>query len=317
MKSLSVFLLLVVLSFSVFAGGQTEADQPEYPDKNITLLVARNAGGGTDRTARIAAMLLESKIGVPVVVVNRPGADGVIGLNELAATDADGYTVGVSSNTVIAGHTYDNAAAEYEVESFEYLAGLTITTYAVILGANSEFENLDEMVEYGRANPGSLVLGLPSSTRESVAALESVTGVDFTVVVNAGGGANLAAIAGGHVDVGIMTAAFVPQADEQGLTTVGLLSGERLPNLPDTPTFSEQGYDVDLSLVWVMIAPAGLPTDVLDTLKDAVAAMGQDPAFNEEYEKGGFVPYFLNYEEINRFVERSIPVIQNFISLGD
>ena len=309
-----VLCLLLAATGAAWSAGATE-ERP-YPDRDIEIIVARGAGGGSDLNGRTIARLLDEYFeGVSVVVVNKPGGDGVIGQNAIAGARPDGYTLGIGSDTVLAGHELLMEDAQYTVESFEYLAGLVVTSNLLIVPPGSRFNTLDELVEYGRNNPGRLTLGMPSVAAETVGGIQQATGVEFTTVVHAGGGDNLAAIAGGHVDAGVLTAQFAPQVEEHGGKVLGVISAERFDIISHIPTFKEQGYDVVVELNWLLTAPKGIPEERLEILDEALTAIGNDPKYNEAFAEINAIGRFQDRRQVTEHMRRVVPELQEYIKV--
>lgn len=311
-------LKLIVISAMVVVIGMTSlvaagAGEVEYPNKNktMTIMVERGAGGGSDLIARSIAPLLSNELGIPVIVVNKVGGDGVVGLNELAKSKPDGYTIDLSADTVQAIHSVMYEHAEYDENSWDYLAATNYTSYIMVLGKGSSFSNLKEMMEYAKRNPKKLTIGTPSSVAEVMSTLEMKTGTQFTQIVNNSGANNLASIAGGHVDVGILTAQFYQQAVDQGLKVIGVMSDERFPSCSDVPTFVETGYDVVVIQNWIVIMPKGASQDVLTTIKTAMDKVGNSAKFIDSLKAINTVPRYIGSEEVQEYILDNIKNIKN------
>lgn len=132
----------------------------DYPSKEIQCIVPQNAGGGTDALARAVCTPLEEIIGKPIVIVNNGSASGLVGTENIANADPDGYTLGVFSNTDVADFVYGDKGAEFDVDSFTYIAGLNSTGDILLLKKDSEIETLDDFIAYAKENPGKMTIGL-------------------------------------------------------------------------------------------------------------------------------------------------------------
>ena len=306
---LSVLFTVFSLSLVTAAG----AGEDVYPDsrKTVTFIVERAAGGGSDLIARAMAPLLSKELGIPVVVVNKVGGDGVVGLNELYRSKPDGYTIDLSADTVQAIHSVMYEHTDYDENSWEYLAATNYTSYIMILGKNSNFNNLKEMMEFAKANPGRLTIGTPSGVAEVMSTLEMNTGAKFTQIVNDSGANNLASIAGGHIDVGILTAQFYQQAVDQNLKVVGVMSDDRFPSCPDVPTFVETGYDVVVTQNWIVIMPKGAPEQVLTRLKAAVDRVGNSPEFEAALKAINTVPRYIGSDKAPEYILGNINYLKS------
>ena len=312
-KNRVCFFLAAAVVLTIIALTGYSKREEKYPDKNksVTIIVERAAGGGSDLTARAIAPLLKRELGIPVVVVNKTGGDGVVGLNETAASKPDGYTLDLSADTVQAIHSVLYTDTKYTEDSWEYLAATNMTAYVMVLGKNSTFNSLEEVMEYAIANPGKLTLGTPSGIAEVMSTLEVNTGTEFTQIVNDSGANNLASIAGGHVDIGLLTAQFYQQAVDQGLKVVGVTSPDRLPSCMDVPTFTECGYDVDIVQNFILIMPKGAPENVLTVLRAALDKVGNSQEFKDSLEAIDAIPAYKGGEEAGTYILDNIKRIKS------
>jgi tripartite-type tricarboxylate transporter receptor subunit TctC len=312
LKRFGFFLSAIVLTIAMVLSGCNRTDSSGrtavFPDSNrsVTIIVERAAGGGSDLTARAIAPILERELGIPVVVVNVTGGDGVVGLNQLAAAAADGYTLGLSADTVQAIHSVMYDHTNYDENSWEYLSTINVTSYIVILPRNSRFTSLEELLSHAVENPRRLTLGTPSGIMEVMSTLEENTGAIFTQIVHDSGGANLASIAGGHVDLGILTAQFYQQSIDMGLNVVGVMSDGPFPGSPDVPTFRDIGHDVVVNQYWILIMPRGAPDYVMEPLRAAVNRMGNSPEFVESLERINAIPAFRDGKEGSEYILHNI-----------
>ncbi|MEG1926633.1 MAG: tripartite tricarboxylate transporter substrate binding protein [Ruthenibacterium sp.] len=301
-------ILSVVLSATLLLTGCAGGGTTSYPDKNksVTIIVERAAGGGSDLSARAFAPLLEKELGIPVVVVNKTGGDGVVGLNETAAAKPDGYTLDFSADTVQAIHSVMYKDTKYTEDSWEYLATTNLTAYIMVVGKNSKYTSLEEIMEDAKANPGKVTLGTPSGIAEVISAIEVNAGTKFAQIVNDSGANNLASLAGGHVDVGLLTSQFYQQALDQGLKVVGITSPERMDLYSDVPTFIESGYDVNVIQDFILIMPKGAPDSVLTPLLAAIDKAGNSQEFKDSLAAINAIPDFRSGKEASTYILENI-----------
>lgn len=330
MKKLLAVLLVAIMSISLIGCAQEEAKPVEtkqvesksdtkeekteakadtkeeekeeaatYPEKPVTVIVTANAGGGTDAMARAVCTPLEQRLGQPMTIINNGGASGLAGMTEIAAAEPDGYTLGVFS---ISGaphfvNTVEDVA--FGTDDFTYIAGLNLTSDLLILGKDSKFASLDELVAYAKENPGEVTIGLPTAIQMlSLTMVEEGLGVDFTEVIYGGGGKVFADLTGGHVDVGILSAKFVGQSEEQGLDVLGIMLEDRLETYPEVPTFVEQGYDIVNADSRMLVGPKGLPQEVIDTIT-AELTEGYTAEVRESVLTINEAPVYFDYTTLN------------------
>lgn len=296
---------LLSASFAYAEGqGEVSTDGGTYPERGITLIVTANAGGGTDAMARAVATPLEQRLGVPMTVVNNGQANGLAGMTEIARAAPDGYTLGVFSNTDVAHFVNTIEDIQFGTDDFTYIAALNATSDVLILSQESRFSTLDEMLDYARANPGGVTVALPSSIqRLSLAVLNTAFDVTLSGVVYEGGGSVFAAISGTQVDAGILSARFIDQSEDQGLSVLGVMLNERLETYPDVPTFSEQGYPAATNAASrMLVGPAGLPQDVIGVLTRELTA-GYQAEIRESVLGINEAPVFRDHENVNTFLD--------------
>lgn len=294
----------VILASGVVTLSTALAD--DYPSKPINVVVGYAAGGGTDVMARTIASYLERYLDgdASVVVRNRPGAGGQIGFSDVAAARADGYTLGTMNLPAALAVTYDRHA-DYDADSFTWLANFVSDPNTLVVPADSDFHSLQDVIDAADEGQGRLTV-----------ALAALGGNDhFTAIMfaNAGGivlnevpfnGASLArsAIMGGHVNMGTMAYSQTVGFEEE-LRVLAVFADERLEQAPDVPTAKEQGFDIEMGSFRGIVAPAGLPEDVRTSLVTALAEVAQDAEFMATMERQGSPVQFTEGEAYQALAE--------------
>lgn len=277
------------------AAGVAQAEWPK--DREITMIVGYSAGGGTDVLARTLAPFIEKHLegDASIVVVNRPGPGGEYGFTELANATPDGYTIGFLNAPGYITLPYERQT-RYDFDSFIPVANIVTDPATLSVPPKSEFQNLDELVEFAKANPGAATIGtqgVGSAMHISLEQFLDKAGIEVTMVPFPGGAANRTAVMGGHITGGMTGAGEAAVAATDGnVRALGVMSRERSEFLPDTPTFAEQGYEVYSGSDRGLGAPAGTPQEIVDKLSEAVRKAVEDPEFREKA-KEQFLP--LNY----------------------
>jgi tripartite-type tricarboxylate transporter receptor subunit TctC len=273
------------------------ASAQDYPDRPVSLMVAYGAGGATDFQARIVTMVSanEDFLGQPIVIVNRPGAGGRVGWNWMA-TEAEptGYQMGAYNVPHFIAQSI-KGGVQYSIDSFEPIANWGADPAVVVVGADSEFDNMTEVVDYMKENPGQLtVSGAGLFVGHHIAALqiEAATGADMAYIPNdQGGAAAMKAVIAGDVMAGINNLSDAFRAREAGQVKIlGVADVERNEKfLPDVPTLMEQGIDVDDSSVNFrgIMVPKGTPQERIDFLAARIPEMFQHPRVERRMEAGG------------------------------
>ncbi|WP_100399563.1 tripartite tricarboxylate transporter substrate binding protein [Bacillus sp. FJAT-44742] len=324
MKLVSFKTLLLVLVFSLVTflaacgngadetGGEEQGNGEEdtnsedaanasgYPESSIEVVVPAGAGGDTDRNTRTLARHLEDELGVNLVVQNVEGSGGSVGSREVMQGNADGYKALAFHDSALINSIL--GLTEYSHQDFE-LAGISVQDQgnAFVVSADSQFEDLDDLVEYARENPGEVSVATETGafTHLQLLALEEEAGIEFRIVDAGGASDKITALLGGQVDVVPTQLGLVDEyleADE--MRSVGVLSEERLDQFPEEETFVEQGYDIVFNKNFFWAFPPETPEDVVNTFADAMETVIEE---NEDYrgeaEGHGVTPNFMGPEE--------------------
>ncbi len=265
----------------IAAAGAAWAD---YPEKPIQVIVGFDAGGGTDVMARTAAPFIEKYLGngATLVIKNVPGASGQIGVTQVAQSEPDGYTIGTYNLPGMMARTLDRKA-DYNADSFTYLANVVNDPNVIVTSKNSGLDTLDKLLKAAKAEPGAITVGMSSLGGDDhflLTKLQNMTGTEFTIVPFKGSAPARTALMGGHVAMGILNVSEIAEFQDQ-INVLGVAMQERSEFAPDVPTFKEQGLDLENGSLRGFVAPAGLPADVEAKLLDAFNKLKDDPAFKK------------------------------------
>ena len=269
--------------------------QAAYPTKAITLVVPFPPGGSTDTIGRLVAEALSRSLGQPVVVENRPGANGNIGSQAVARAPADGYTLllsGVGSNAINHG-----LYARMPYDSRRDFTHITLlATGPNVLVANTDFaaKSLKEFVDLARASPDKYNYassGNGSSGHLAMELLKQTADIKVAHVPYKGGSPALTDVIGGQVPVMFINQDVVlPHVKAGKLRVLGVAGAERNPAYPDVPTIAEQGYPGFSAVSWFgLSAPANLPKEILARLHAETVKALQTPALADRLTSNGFV----------------------------
>jgi tripartite-type tricarboxylate transporter receptor subunit TctC len=302
-------LLLVLLTLSVPAVAQA-ADR--YPSRTVKLVVAFAPAGVADIMGRLVAQALQQKLGQTVIVENKPGGDGLIGMGEVVRAAPDGYTllVGGFGGQIIPPLMKDDFP--FDVRSD--LVKIAISAeFANVLVVNKELpiNSARELIDYAKARPGALNFGSSgraTSDRLAAELFMRETGTRMVNVPYKGGGAALTDLRAGTTQVMFpQLPAVLGLAAAGDVRPLAVTSSYRLPQLPDVPTLSETvlpGFHV---ASWnVILAPKGLPDDVRATLSDAIVAAVKDPELREKMRKLGVEPVGMASAEADTFFNQEL-----------
>jgi tripartite-type tricarboxylate transporter receptor subunit TctC len=278
----------LLLSFCILAWGSALA-QP-YPSKPIRLIVGYPPGGSGDFTARIAADELSKDLGVSVVVENRAGAAGNIAAEAVAKAPADGYTLLNAWHHAINLALYKSS--HYSEKDFVAISRVASGSTVVSVNSNSPFNNLKELIDFAKKNPGKLFnasAGYGSAPHLSSALFESVAGVQFTSVQFKGGGPAAQSLLAGETQVAFATSPTVMGFVRAGrLKALAVSTRDASPAIPGVPGAAEAGLPGYHSTFWFgLYAPAGTPPAVVQRLHQAALRGLSKPEVKEKVAVGG------------------------------
>ncbi|HVL37546.1 MAG TPA: tripartite tricarboxylate transporter substrate binding protein [Burkholderiales bacterium] len=301
-------LLVAVLAL---AAAGAAAAQDAYPSKPITMIVPFPPGGVADIVGRPLAATMEKTLRQPIVVVNRTGAGGAVGMREVARAAPDGYTIlmGLSSISIfpvsdrIMGQT-----PSYELKDFAPIALVTADPTVLVVRGDSPYKTLKDFVEAAKANPGKINYsssGVYGTLHVAMEIFAHAAGIKLFHVPYGGGGPAVTALLGGQVDaLASGPAAAIGQIRAGKMRALASWSTERLKLLPDIPTFKELGYDAEFYIWSGVFAPAGTPTAVVGRLREAVREAANSSEFRAAMEKVSTPVSYLDAPDFQKFWER-------------
>lgn len=290
----------------------------DYPQRPITIVIPFSSGGGTDQFMRIVTKRAAEILGQQFVIVNRPGASTVIGVNSVINAKPDGYTLLVSTNTSYTLVPYAISPPPYSPESsLDYVATLGGTE--MVLTARLGVDNqLSKIIDKSKQVPGHYTYatyGVGSSTHLAGEVLMNDTDIVFRHIPYKGVEA-VTALAGGQVDLMVDGANAAGTMINAGKTrAVVVLQHQRSEFLPNTPTLSEAGYpNATASVIsYIMAAPKGTPSLIMKKLENAFSIAMKDPEVQEKIKGMRSTITFLNAEETRRFVSSQAAAFKEIV----
>ena len=277
----------------------------------ISLIVPLAPGGIADITARPLAIPLARELGQPVVVENRIGAGGAVGMAYAARQKPDGNTLLMALSSIVIIPEADKVVGRppsYTLNQFTPIALVSADPTVLVVRANSPYKNIGDLIKDAKAKPRTLSFsssGIYGTTHVAQAMLWQNAGVDMLHVPYNGGGPSMTALLGGQVDMTAQAPGTVAAHVKAGTVRVlGTWGAERLKAWPDVPTFREQGYDVEFYIWSGLFAPAGLPAAKLAQLRAAARASTRDPGFMGAMKTMDTPIHYLEGAELDRFLEQ-------------
>ncbi len=305
MKRLLTGLTMALTSLTV-AGAASAADS--YPERPIGVAVSYGAGGATDFQARIVTMVAgnEDLLGQPIYIINKPGAGGRVGWNWLATqADNDGYTMGAYNVPHFIAQSI-KGGVKYSTDSFEPIANWGSDPAVFVVGKDSEFNSMEDVVAFAKENPGKLTLsGAGLFVGHHIAALQIEKACDCKMAyipTKGGGAAAMKAVIAGDVKAGINNLSDAFRAREAGnVKILGVADLERNEEfLSDVPTMMEAGLDVDNSSVNFrgLMVPKGTDPAIIETLAAKVPAMFENARVAKRMKAGGSPMKIMTRDEV-------------------
>ena len=287
------------------------AHAQQYPANPVTIIVPFPPGGVADIVGRPLAAQMEKSLKQPVVVTNRTGAGGAVGMAAVAKSAPDGYTIllGLSSISIfpvsdrIMGRT-----PAYEMKDFAPVALVTADPTVLVVGADSPWKTLQEFVASAKAYPGKINYsssGVYGTLHVAMEIFANAAGIKLFHVPYQGGGPAVTALLGGQVHaLASGPAAAIGQIKAGKMRALASWSAERLPLLPEIPTFKELGYDAEFYIWSGVFAPAAVPSPVLDQLRAAVREAATSAEFRAAMEKVSTPVSYLDAPAFRTYWER-------------
>jgi len=279
-----------------------------FPERPITLVVPFPPGGSTDISTRLLAKEMARHTSQPIVVENKAGNAGAIGIGHVARSAPDGYTLGISGvgPTILLNLTGQNNAYD-PLKDLEYVAQQNQVDFVFISNNNFPADSLKEAIALAKQKPGEVVFGnsgLNSPSHLTYEMLAHAAGIQGLVVPYKGESQLLQDVLGGEVDVGVATVPGASTAIRSGsVKAIGVAGAKRNPIFPDVPTVAESGVPGFDSSTWqVIVAPAGTPADRVRKLNEIINKALDAPSMHEQYASFGMAVMQSSPEEARRFV---------------
>ena len=282
--------------------------QQTFPTKPIRLVIGYSAGGGNDLIARIVAAKLQDKLGQPIVVDNKPGAQSIVAAELVAKAPPDGYTLLVAPSGPMTINPAVFSKLPYDpLRDFMPVSLLAEFPLLLVVGADQPPKTLKELVEYSRANP-KLANYASSATPFQLASelFNQRTGAAFQHIPYRGSGDAVQAVLAGQVLMTIADPGPVAGPLKAGkLRALGITTAKRPPAFPDVPTFAEPGItDMEIELWTGVVAPNGTPPDIVEHLQDLIEDTLEMPAVRNALEAIFVDPRSTSTKEFRKIIVR-------------
>ena len=304
-------LLLTVAACIAAAGLTVPSSAQDWPQRPIHMIIGFGPGGGSDIVGRIIGQAMQDKLGQPVVIENKPGAGGGIGMAFVSKAPADGYTVlmALSSITVIPeADVVLGRAQMFALNSLRPIARFTADPTVLAVRADAPWKTVKDFVDDARAHPGRINYGSSGNYGTMHVPMEMLAqdaGVKFTHVPYTGAGPAVVALLGGQIQAVSSGPSTVLQHVKAGkLRVLAHWGSAKLETLPDVPSLKQSGYNTEYAQWSGLFVPAQTPDAVVQRLRAASRAAANDPKVREIILGAGSPILFMDAPEFELYVQQ-------------
>lgn len=320
-KGFAVLIFVAIFLASYALPSESQAVDFPQKGKTIQILVGFAAGGSTDVGARILASGLEKELGIPVLVVNKPGASGQIAYTMLTQAKPDGYTIG-NTNFPSAVVTYLDPArkATYTRKNFAPLGLHVVDPGLIAVRKDSSFKTLKEVIEAAKANPKKIKIsttGVQSDEAFAILQLQKITGAQFAMVHFSQGVAQaMTAFLGGKIDVFCGNVGDLLSQFKSGeVRILGIMDETPSPFYPGIKTFEEQGYKLYNASSRGFAAPAGTPKEIINILSEAIERVVATEEHKKRMADMGLTLRYMNPAQYSKYWDEYETMLKELLPL--
>ena len=288
-----------------------------YPHKPVTFLVPWGTGGMTDVTARLLAEKFKAEWGQAVLVVNKPGANGAIGLKYALSQKADGYTIVLGPMTDALSNSYFQDSESINIKDLSFAGGYLPQERVLYTSPDKPYKNFAEFVDYAKKHPGEISAGSGGSqwALEIVKSVAVKDGLKLKYVMFKSGGEASTAILGKHVDIcetGTGTPAFQAAREGKLILLVNLGDGT-VPYFPNAKSVKQLGYPYASVVYYGFSLRAGTPEDIRKKIEDTLRKVLQDPEVKEKTLQMGLTPQFADGKAYAKIVTEAVASVPELL----
>jgi tripartite-type tricarboxylate transporter receptor subunit TctC len=315
-KQVSRMMFLATLIVALIAGPALA--QEKFPSNPVNIVVPFAAGGNTAINAQLLRPSIQKTLGASVEIILKPGGSTTIGTNVVANSPPDGYT--------LLAHTPSLLCTQYTVKTGVNAEKFTpvLRSVAVPMGIAVKFDapwkTFKEFIEDAKTHPGKITMGnsgIGAMTHIGTTGVEMSTGVKLTHMPFKGSGPVMTALVGGHVHGAVVEiSTLYPFVEAKKIRVLVVSSQERSAVLPDVPTFSEHGFDLDIGTWVTFFVPKGTPKNRIQALHEALKVAMESPEHRDHYKQQGGIIRYMNLEETAAWVDGQNKLWKKIIDFG-
>jgi tripartite-type tricarboxylate transporter receptor subunit TctC len=289
--------MLIGLIF--FSSGNKIGYASEFPSRPVEVIIAFGAGGPQDLAVRIMGEELSKSLGVPAILTNKGGAGGAVGTEYVGAAKPDGYTVLSTANATFTILPFMTPGLHYKLSDFIPLCKYAKSPNLIAVRKDSPFKSFEDLISYGKKNPGKLTCGtagIGTATHFCLEMIKIQAGIDVAHLPYKSGAEMITGLLGSHVDFALPAFAVAMGMIKNGdLRALASFTFERFPGFPNLPTIGEVGYPKAILLNWWgYFLPKGTPKPVVDKLASAFEKAIKSPEVKKNLENIG---QMLDYQD--------------------
>ena len=305
------FLTTVLAGIALVAASAPAVAQQAYPNRPVTIVVSFAPGGVTDVIARLYAQRLTARTGTQFNVENKAGAGGTIGTDYIARARPDGYTLGIflDSNT-IAPALFAKVNSD-PIKDFTPITMLAVGSHIVVAHPSFPANTMTELIDYAKSKPGEPYASPAQGTAQHLGMemIELKAGIKLTHVPYKGGGQAITDLVAGQVKVAILgLAPALPFIKNGQLKAIAVTGEKRTPALPNVPTVSETLPGISTLQWFGVVAPAGLPQEIVQKLHRELLAVSQEPEVEQKLANVGLETRTSPHpSDFTKFMEQDLP----------
>ncbi|WP_202619208.1 tripartite tricarboxylate transporter substrate binding protein [Ornithinimicrobium cavernae] len=303
-------------------GGSGSGDGSDYPSGPITMTAGADPGSGFDLTLRTLVQVIQQEglVEVPMPIENRPGAASAVWTAQMVEQHA-GADDQVAVTSLVMMTNNARGQSDYNTDDVTMIARLLSEYFVVVVSADSEYQDLESVLNAVADDPGAVPVGAASDDQLPFALLMDAAGGDASAinfVAYEGGGEQSTALLSGDIDVAIAgTSEFLPLIESGELRALAVVGDDRLEGLPDVPTAVEEGYDVTISNWRGIYGPPDMPDYAVDYWADILSQTVESDSWKDAAEKNQWVTTFMVGDELDTYLEETnTQVVEAFEKIG-
>lgn len=306
---------LGALAITVLATGAAQAS--DYPNRPITLIVPFSAGGVTDVIARAMGRSISAQLKQPVVIENKPGVAGSMGMVDMKSAKPDGYRLALTPISIFR-QPYIQKTNYHPIDDVTYIATYMTYDFIVAVNASSPYKSLADLVNQAKSKPGSVSYGTPgkyAAHHITMAMLSKKSGADFNHIPFKGDTESINALMAGHIDSIVASNTIVPYLSSGKLRALATAANEKAGDFKTIPTLHDAGYGFDMPSPVGISGPKNLPSDIVNKLDTAIRNAQQDPEFQKVLANYSVRSHYFGPKEYTEFAIASFRNEENLLKM--